>query len=345
MYLFYIDDSGDTGLNPRSPTDAFVLSTVIVRDTQWLYTLDELVSFRRFLSNAFGIKRRDEIKANYLVHGKGSLNQLGLSFSARMNIYKMALRFQLKVGTIATWAIVIDKHKWDMARNGGSTEVREMAWKTMIERIERFTAHNNETGIIFPDEGNPDYVRQMFRRMRRHNIVAAHYGGVPQGLPRPARLIVEDPNFRKSSDSYFVQLADLNAYAAYRTVYPLPTFDGGMWAHLGDCRVAAVNKLSGGNSWDRCSSIKGNPLSGAMEDLLPTRGSGSVPTERIPQGSEKVNRLFYDSFYDSISVLYIKRLPPTTLIAAIARSWSLTLRLFQRYANSSAYLSRCLLLM
>lgn len=60
--------------------------------------------------------------------------------------------------------------------------------------------------------------------------------------------IVEDPNDRQSHDSYFIQLADWNAFAAHRSKYidPMPGVDRGMWDQLGDRRLLAVNRLAGG---------------------------------------------------------------------------------------------------
>jgi len=56
VYLVYIDDSGDTGLiSGNSPTDAFILNALIVQDDAWLDTLDEIINFRRFLRDNFGL--------------------------------------------------------------------------------------------------------------------------------------------------------------------------------------------------------------------------------------------------------------------------------------------------
>ena len=62
--------------------------------------------------------------------------------------------------------------------------------------------------------------------------------------------IVEDPSDRLSHASYFIQAADLCAYAAVRKARPTKKLGGEMWDLLGDakedCRIGEVNKLSGG---------------------------------------------------------------------------------------------------
>jgi hypothetical protein len=64
-------------------------------------------------------------------------------------------------------------------------------------------------------------------------------------------MLVDDPVQRRSHESYFVQLADLSAYAAFRNVYPPPArpvqiVPQGMWLELGPAAFPEVNKFSGG---------------------------------------------------------------------------------------------------
>ena len=243
MYLIYVDDSGDTGLK-GSLTSAFVLSALVVPDRAWLTALDDMKAFRNFLWRNFRLKQRDELKASYLIHNTGPFENLNIGDTNRMKIYKMALRLQNKIGDLETWAVVIKKDKLD-PENKTPSDVREMAWQCMIERVERFTYYGKDTCVVLPDEGMPEFVRGIFRKMRRYSAVPS---AIQRGefLSRPATYIIEDPVFRRSQDSYFIQLADLNAYAAHRHVYPQSYFGSEYWDELGDVRVKAVNKLSGG---------------------------------------------------------------------------------------------------
>jgi hypothetical protein len=244
MYLIYIDDSGDTGLMSRgSPTNAFILCALVVEDHAWLTVLDEIKAFRRFLQHQFGIRQRDELKASYLLHGTGPFRDLDFGHDVRMRIYKLALRFQQKVGYLKTWAILIRKEQ--LNNEVKPIEIRDRAWRLMIERIERFTYYGKDTCVVFPDEGHPEFVKGMFRKMRRINQVPSAFDE-GELLSRPATFIVEDPNFRRSQESYFIQLTDLNAYAAYRHIYPESYFGEEYWDQLGDTRVKEVTKIRGG---------------------------------------------------------------------------------------------------
>ena len=80
--------------------------------------------------------------------------------------------------------------------------------------------------------------------MRRFSHVPSAFGG--QALGRNAENIVEDSSDRSSRESFFIQLADLNAYAACRKVFPASTFGADIWDELGSSRVLEVNALRGG---------------------------------------------------------------------------------------------------
>jgi hypothetical protein len=146
------------------------------------------------------------------------------------------MRLQAKAGTVKTFAVIIDKSKCATA-----DDVRATAWRHTLERVEVFARHNNETVMLVPDSGEYDRFRKLARRMRRHSQVGAMVGGGT--LSRPlARYLIDDPVERDSAQSYFVQLADLNAYAAYRKEVPDPLFPATMWDELGLAILTEANE-------------------------------------------------------------------------------------------------------
>lgn len=239
MHLCYFDESGDAGYN-NSPTPTFTLATIIVDEKDWLSTLDQIVFFRKFLRKRYGLRLHDEIKANYLIHNTGPFKRLKVSDDARRSIYRGFMRFQQKCATVTTFAIVINKQ----AIQKRTIDPRDQAWTYAIQRLER---HGNARGCnmkVFPDEGHGMFIRRKLRKMRRFSVVKSAFGG--PSLAREAKNIIEDSSDRESHESYFVQLADLNAYAAVRAVHPIPKFDAAMWGELGSCRDSSVNKVRGG---------------------------------------------------------------------------------------------------
>lgn len=253
MFLAYFDESGDTGL-ANSPSTCFVLAGILVSDRNWLPALDATLQFRRFLKDEFEIKLSDELKAVHLLKCKGPFEHI--SPRAALRIYEMSMRFQAKCGLLRTFAIVIDKSKIQQP----STNIRETAWRYAIERIERLCAKGDGRAppldghaMLFPDEGYGEYLKKMVRKHRRHHYVPSAFGD--EALERPASNIIEDPFHRSSRESYFVQLADLNAYAAYRHLAPTSRFGSHVWDLLGAARIEQVNQLTRGRAAPRPCGI------------------------------------------------------------------------------------------
>lgn len=240
MYFAYFDESGDSGF-VNSPTDTFSLSAVLVHDKDWLNALDQTIAFRRYLRDQFRISPRAELKAAWLVHNKGDIRAAGLTYPARMAAYKAAMRFQRKAGVFKVFTVVIVKSR--IANK--SKDVRDIAWTYAIQRLERFATQAKDNIHLLPDEGHGEFIRKKIRLMRRFHYVQSAFGD--DMLERKAENIVEDSSDRRSSDSFFVQLADLNAYAAFRKAFPGNSFGEEIWDELGGARVAEVNRLKGGH--------------------------------------------------------------------------------------------------
>src|SRR5829696_3523451 len=111
MFLAYMDDSGDPGVHPGSPTPTYTISCVFVRDTSWVPLFEDPIRFRRYLRQNFGLRMRGEVKANELVKGSGPWAALGIGDKVRKRIFRSFMRFQEKSGTVQTFAVVIDKSR------------------------------------------------------------------------------------------------------------------------------------------------------------------------------------------------------------------------------------------
>jgi len=218
-----------------------------VEARKWPDVFDDLIQYRRFLKDRFGIPVRAEIKANYLLHNGGPFRQFKLSERARFAVYRGMMRLQSKLGI---WSFAVVVRKDVMGTRGLPGDPREIAWEFLLQRLERFTTKTGTQAMLIHDEGEGGIIRSLARKARRAGIAGSAFGsGV---LKRPARLILDDPSSRKSHESYFVQLADLDAYAAFRHYYPPPprnniaVVSSSMWNELGTARYAPVNEFAGG---------------------------------------------------------------------------------------------------
>lgn len=218
----------------------------MVEEGNWLPALDGVISFRRFLKSALGIPMAEELKANYLLHNSGPwLTSHPLGSGIRGRIYNMSLRLQEKLD-LTVFGVVVDKAKLAAA---SSDPPATFAWGRLVERLERFSTNAKASLMVIHDQGDGDLVRKIARRSRRLGIVGAHYG--IGSLRRPFAMLLDDPVSRNSRHSYLLQLADLDAYAAFRRCYAPPVRNQQVirqttWNLLGGARLLAVNKLAGG---------------------------------------------------------------------------------------------------
>jgi hypothetical protein len=247
VYFAYVDESGNVGWNGSW---TYTLGCVMVRGVDWPGTFDRLIAFRRFLRARFGVLVRAEIKANYLIRNAPPFRNLGLGDQARADIYRQAIRLQPKLGML-TFGIVINKG--NLRAKNPDRDPRDVAWEFLLQRFERFSSpvgsHPGEPVLLVHDEGEGAIVRKLARKARRAGTAGSAFGtGL---LKRPARLLLDDPVPRDSRQSYFLQMADLTAYAAFRRIHPPPVrpvniVPHRLWDQLGAAIYKPANQLAGG---------------------------------------------------------------------------------------------------
>ncbi|MCP4547041.1 MAG: DUF3800 domain-containing protein [bacterium] len=214
MYLFYVDESGDAGLT-KSPTQYFALSAFVVHELRWRQTLDTVVEFRRHLRSRYGLKLREEIHAAHLVHKPGTLQRIPKSL--RLRLLRDVIDFQASLTDVNVVNIVVDKSN---KRTG--YDIFESAWKVLAQRLHNTISRSNfpgpknpdDYGLLVVDRTDEKKLRNLTRRMRVFNPVPNMYGGGYRNILLDT--LVEDPVHRDSLHSYFIQLADVNAYFLYQ---------------------------------------------------------------------------------------------------------------------------------
>jgi hypothetical protein len=198
------------------------------------------------VKSRFAIPMAAEIKANYLIRGQGDLRGLVPGPMERQLIYRAHLR-QLKFLPAEAFAIVLSKDRYfDEAGQFKltSSEVFEKAWVTLLQRLSNASRELDTPLAVFHDEGENDAVRRLVRRSRRHLVAGSMLGAGYVNIPMTK--LVDDPTPRRSHQSYFTQLADLVAYAAFRSVMPpgpsvAEVCPGTMWKEIGSATRTAVN--------------------------------------------------------------------------------------------------------
>ena len=241
VLIGYIDESGNTGDPMAGGSLTYALGCVLVDADLWPSAFDEMLEFRRRLKVTFGVPMRAEIKASYLLRNAGTLRAYRLGPSARYLIYRAHLRMIEHLPARA-FAVVVDKR----ASSRLPAEYFDLAWEGMLQRLERTSTKEKAGFAVVHDEGEDDAIRRWVRRSRRYLMAGSAYG--VGSLQNPARRLVDDPIPRRSQHSYFIQLADLVAYASFRSVVPPgPAIHrvcpDAMWYEIGPATHRAVSGL------------------------------------------------------------------------------------------------------
>ncbi len=221
MYLMYVDESGDCGLSTKS-SPIFVLSGIVVHELRWQQTLGDLISFRSVLKQNFGLRLRDEFHASKFISRSGEVGQR-ISKSNRLAMIRLFAGKLAVIPDICIINVLVSK-----AGKKPQYDVFERAWTALIQRFENTISNHNfpgpanpdERGIVFCDHTDDKKLMLLLRKKRHYNPVpnAQALGSGYRNLP--LQYVIEDPSFRDSAHSYFVQAADLAAFLLYQRERP-----------------------------------------------------------------------------------------------------------------------------
>ncbi len=220
MYLMYVDESGDSGLS-NSPTRYFILSGLIIHELRWNDSLNQLIEFRKRMRTSFGLLMREEIHSAHLINRPGSL--VRIPRNDRLTIIRAFLNEVSALPEVNIINIIVDKQG-----KPAGYDVLGKAWEALIQRFSNTMMRRNfpgpanadERGMIIPDNTDAKTVQGLMRKMRKYNPIPnqSPYGVGYRNLI--VTNIVEDPYFKDSRHSYFIQAADVVAFSLYQRTAP-----------------------------------------------------------------------------------------------------------------------------
>lgn len=221
MYLMYVNESGDSGL-ANSPTNYFALTGLVVHELRWRTYLDELILLRTRIKTKFGLKLREEFHASHFISKPGDLAQR-ISRNDRLAMIRHFAVTLAQMTDLSLINILVEK-----SGKPAAFDVFEAAWVALIQRFENTISHHNfpgpsnadERGLIFCDHTEDKKLMNLLRQRRRYNPVphTEQFGRGYRNLP--LQYVIEDPSFRDSEHSYFVQAVDLAAFLLYQKIAP-----------------------------------------------------------------------------------------------------------------------------
>lgn len=242
--LFYVDESYDK--------DKYVLSAISIRHSDWKECFDKVKEHRQNLKNDFGIYLRKEIHAHDFVRGRGRISPNTVGKWERSRIFFGVLNLVASLPNVWVFNICLDTKgfvdtqlvAWDRLMNRVertmleaenvelpirrtlSSKASETMPNVMAEAIEKRLSLFRSRAMIFADEGRERDITKAIRKMHVINHIPSKFGSWGGGKPTKnitTDRIIEDPIFKQSDRSYFIQLADCVAFALLkREVSPTP---------------------------------------------------------------------------------------------------------------------------
>ncbi len=200
VFLIYIDESYDD--------THYAYSAIFVPIEEWNNIFQKVLLWRKGLHQNHGIDVNGEIHSTEFVGGRGQ------PITNRDKNYRAKLfnSFLEMIEGLPSIKII----------NGitGNKLHHETLFKYIVTRINTNLKYENALGILICDEGNENKLVSMVRSLKKENQIWSAYS-YGTHLSCPLDRIVEDPLFKTSKSSYFIQLADMVAFSLLRNEKPI----------------------------------------------------------------------------------------------------------------------------
>ena len=239
---FYVDESYDA--------ERFCLSAISIRHSHWRDCFRRVQQHRRLLKEDHGIFIRKEIHAHEFVGGRGRVADRVVGKHSRSRIFHGLLRLVAELPDVWVFNVCLERK--------GRRDPELDAWDRLLNRIERTMLRMEQQEIplrkelianlpgtitqpedalqlrlldyapralIFADEGRQVEITRVYRKMTVFNPIPSRFGAWKEGTRRnlPLERIIEDPVFKASHHSFFIQLADSVSFALLkRETAPTP---------------------------------------------------------------------------------------------------------------------------
>lgn len=215
MYFLYADESGDAGKYDQNKPDKtgspyLIYTGIIIRDVEWRSTLNILKKFRKQIAKDGFLAYDQELHCAEMVDPKKTGAYAQMSVSDR---WKVIENFCYTVGVEANATligVILDKKSSNLSPDIYTTS---MVTK-LYQAFNHFLNKKKENGLVFFDRANE-------RRISTHVRKLLGTGVSDQTLDvEKMEWIIEDPAYKTSSESMFIQSADAAAYTLKEMEFP-----------------------------------------------------------------------------------------------------------------------------
>lgn len=215
MYFCYVDESGDCGmhdaLNPNNTGSRyFILAGVIVAADKWKISLETLKAFRK------KIAREGYLPYDVEFHCAEMIDPHKIKAFTQISVperWKLIEEFADIIGSSGVFhlvTIVIDKTITKLSPDNYLTT----AITKLYQGFDDFLKTKESNGILFFDRANETQLNTHVRKLLGTGASGENIPNVRIGW------VLEDPIFRVSSDSIFIQSSDVVAYSLKEKEFP-----------------------------------------------------------------------------------------------------------------------------
>jgi hypothetical protein len=210
--IAYIDESYDDRV--------FCMSALILPTAAWRESFNIIKDYRSSLKRRFGIFTSKELHATSFVAGRGRIADRDVPRGLRAAIFHE----MMDVCTALPGARVISAAFTYEGRNQG--DVHALAFGRLQDRLQRRSVATRGEMLRVVDEGRETELRKIARKAAVYNMVGSRYGAWEDGSRAkniPTERLIEDPIFKPSNQSHFLQMVDFIAFALLKSEsQPIP---------------------------------------------------------------------------------------------------------------------------
>jgi hypothetical protein len=203
MHLVYIDDSGDS--------EVYGYSALCIPVVNFRRILGQVKAFRKRLNASDGMFINKEFHAVDFCSGRGHLGKRVVTKWRRAEIFRETLQ------EITTFPGV------SLLNAFGRRDEKLRTLERLVNRINTCMSAKKSIAILMFDQGEERAYTRLVRKMGVYNPIPSRVGAWEDGSPFknvPIEYVIEDPHFKRSKQSYFIQMADFCGYAMLQKERP-----------------------------------------------------------------------------------------------------------------------------
>jgi hypothetical protein len=198
MHICYMDDSGEDNVR------AFSLLTVPAHE--WKACFGAIKDYRRKLRDSDGIYMQAELHATKFLSGHGVVSPKRIHLQRRCEIYRDCVAATCKLPGVRLFNAI------------GKRQNELRLFERLLNRLNRAMTDWDSHAVIVSDDGK-DYTK-LARKMAVFNPIPSMFGRWPRaGLTRNITIdrLIDDLFYRRSRESYFIQVVDFCVYGLLRS--------------------------------------------------------------------------------------------------------------------------------